>query len=76
MGSKSRRFGEVYGRAQQILKNTFGMELVELQNRVEEKEPPKEAQKEKDKEKEKKDKNAPGLKKKGISSTKRCVVGY
>ncbi len=37
MGSKSRKFGEVFTRAQEILRKTFGMELVELQTRVEEK---------------------------------------
>ena len=69
MGSKSRRFAEVYARAQDILRKTFGMELVELQNRVEEKEADKEGQ-----QKDKKDKNAPGLKKKGASVLSLCRV--
>ncbi|GJE95223.1 MAGE domain-containing protein [Phanerochaete sordida] len=72
MGSKSRRFAEVYARAQQLLSTTFGMELVELQHRVEEKEPPKEAQKEKDKDK--KDKNAPGLKKKAAPTGTKTYI--
>ncbi|KAI0791274.1 MAGE family-domain-containing protein [Abortiporus biennis] len=36
LGSKSRAFGEVFTRAQEILRNTFGMEMVELRQRVEE----------------------------------------
>lgn len=72
MGSKSRRFNEVYARAQEILRRTLSMELVELQNRVEDKEPPKDAtqqqQQQQQKEKGKKDKekkDVTGLKKKG-----------
>lgn len=57
MGSRSRRFGEVLARAQQILRKTFGMELVELQTRAaEEKDTKKEKKKEKD---------TAGVKKKG-----------
>lgn len=55
MGSKSRRFADVLARAQDILHKTFGMELVELHNRVEDKD--------KDVKKEKKD--AVGMAKKG-----------
>lgn len=65
MGSKSRRFAEVFARAQEILRKTFGMELVELQNRVEE---PSEKDKDpKDDKKQQKDKAAPGIKKKGMA---------
>ncbi|THH31688.1 hypothetical protein EUX98_g2522 [Antrodiella citrinella] len=35
LGTKSRSFGVVFSRAQEILRNTFGMELVELRARVE-----------------------------------------
>ena len=62
MGSKSRRFGEVLARAQQILNNTFGMQLVELQTHPAAEEKDKKEEKAQDK---KKDKNAPGIKKKG-----------
>ena len=37
MGSKSRQFGEVFSIAQGILRKTWGMELVELQQQVQEK---------------------------------------
>lgn len=35
LGAKSRSFGDVYSRAQEILRKTFGMELVELRARGE-----------------------------------------
>jgi len=35
LGAKSRSFGDIYSRAQDILRKTFGMELVELRARAE-----------------------------------------
>lgn len=63
MGSKSRQFNVVFARAQEILRKTLGMELVELQNRVQEKEDAKDKEKEKDGKQDKKD--VVGMKKKG-----------
>ena len=74
LGSKGRRFAEILQLAQQTLRKTFGMELVELQ-RVQvgggaavvddtEKEKEKDGKKQKKKEKEKMD--AVGMKKKGL----------
>ncbi|KIP01274.1 hypothetical protein PHLGIDRAFT_97080 [Phlebiopsis gigantea 11061_1 CR5-6] len=71
MGSKSRRFGEVLARAQQILSNTFGMQLVELQTRPAEEEKDKKEDKAQEKNK---DKNAPGIKKKAPTGTKSYIL--
>ncbi|EKM51401.1 uncharacterized protein PHACADRAFT_152114 [Phanerochaete carnosa HHB-10118-sp] len=70
MGSKSRRFAEVYMRAQATLRKTFSMELIELQNRVEEREPPKDAQ-----QRDKKDKkDVTGLKKKAAPTGTKTYI--
>lgn len=66
MGSKSRRFADVLARSQDILRKTFGMELVELHNRVEDKD--------KDVKKEKKD--AVGMAKKGADCRPEHISGH
>ncbi|THG96099.1 hypothetical protein EW026_g5671 [Hermanssonia centrifuga] len=63
MGSKSRKFGEVFTRAQEILRKTFGMELVELQTRVEEKD-----------DEQKKDLEKLGIKKKTASTNTKTFI--
>ncbi|PSR84217.1 hypothetical protein PHLCEN_2v5505 [Hermanssonia centrifuga] len=63
MGSKSRKFGEVFARAQEILRKTFGMELVELQTRVEEKD-----------DEQKKDLEKLGIKKKTASTHTKTFI--
>ncbi|CAL1701870.1 unnamed protein product [Somion occarium] len=63
LGSKSRVFPEVYSRAQDILRKTFGMELVELQSRSEGDDDPNQ-----------KEKNAMGLKKKATSSGTKTYI--
>jgi melanoma-associated antigen len=66
MGSKSRQFNVVFARAQGILSQTLGMELVELQNRVQEQDESNDKDGKDGKSNKKEKKDAVGMKKKGM----------